>query len=559
MKKIVMMLAVVCAVGIAKAQDEMKEVFETQIDHSFDYTANGDDNGYSIASSSKEITVLDNKSGKVLWNKKYSQISNQLGKVDDIISMWDANVVFVFDRKVGKDKMACIDANTGDLLWVSAKYQNVDDAENIVFISALNAFAVTTKDHLTMIKARTGEELWETDKFKGIVGDYVTTDDGFMVMINMKASAIGSLFAGMKNQIVKINMKNGDVVWDQTYRGAVEKKILTKERIVKLNVEEGKVFLYMNGIQVFDYADGKSLWAAVYDQTPSDVVKNKKPIGAVRFGAYGVVAQPVVVGDYIYVLDLVNKRNQYLKKYALKTGKMVWQSAEIKDARAIPGIYVSGDKVILQVGGQVELQYVQRTRNPDGGWTYVNTIEMENIKPLNVQCFNAITGEQLWESEKMKRGLTNLFLSGNNVIVCSGKALYSMDINTGKENYEKPLKEDNIGDADLIIDYNDQVVILGEKGVSSRKKSDGSLSGSSKFKRSTPLSYNGKYIYGDATIALYTTGSDYAVYNLKTMEYKRFDARKGAAAYLSDDGLGLYVFESGGMLRKSKFTKMSTQ
>jgi outer membrane protein assembly factor BamB len=559
MKKLLTSSCLVLAFFAASAQREMTELYKTEIDHSFDYTGNGSDDAYSIASSAKEITVLNNKTGAVLWNKKYSQISKELSKVDDIITMWESNTVFVFDRKLGKDKMACIDATTGDLLWVSAKYQNVDDAENIIFISSLNAFAVTTKSNLTMIKARTGEELWATDKFKGIVGDYVSMDDGSLVMINMKSTVIGSIFAGLKNQIVRINTKNGDIMWDQTYRGIVEKKILTRERLVKMSIEEGKIFLYMNGIQVFDYATGKPLWAAVYDMSPSDVVKNKKPMGATKFGAYGVVAQPVVVGEYIYVLDLVNKRNQFLKKYALKTGKMIWQSAEIKDARAIPGIYVAGDKVILQVGGQVELQYVEKSRSTDGTFTYTNTIELENVKPMNVQCFNAITGEQLWESEKMKKGLTNLFLSGNNAIICSGKALYSMDIATGKENYEMALNEDNIGLADLILDYNDQVVIIGEKGVSSRKKSDGSLTNSSKFKRSVPISHNGQYIYGDKTLALYTKGSDYAVYDLKTVEYKRFDARKGAMAYLSDDGLGLYVFESGGMLRKSKFTKMGAK
>lgn len=553
------MTAVALASFCASAQEDMKEIYKKEIDHSFDYTANGDDSGYSYASSAKEISVFNNKTGDLLWNKKYKEISDQLGKVDDIVSMWDAKVIFVFDRKIGKDKMACIDATTGALLWVSAKYQDVDDSDNIVYVKELSAFAVTTKDHLTMIKARTGEELWETDKFKGVVGDFVLMPDGSLVMINMKATLIGSLFSGMKNQIVKINSKNGDIIWDQTYRGVVEKKILTRERLVKLNVEDNKVFLYMNGIQVFDYADGKPLWAAVYDQTPSEVVKNKKPSGATKFGAYGVVAQPLVVGEYIYVLDLLNKRNQYLKKYALKTGKLIWTSPEIKDARAIPGIYVVDDKVILQVGGQVELQYTQRVKAADGSVTFTNTIEMENVKPLNVQCFNANTGEQVWESEKMKKGLTNLFLSGNNVIVCSGKALYAMDVNTGKEIYEKPLKEDNIGDADMIIDYNDQVVILGEKGVSERKKSDGSLTGASKFKRSTPISYNGKYIYGGKTMALYTTSSDYAVYNLGTVKYKGFDARKGASAYLSDDGLSLYVFESGGMMRKSKFTKLSAE
>ncbi|MBA4145748.1 MAG: hypothetical protein DI538_08975 [Azospira oryzae] len=558
MKKTVLIVLVAMAAFAAQAQEEMKEKFVKEIDHSFDYTAKSDADGYCYASSDKEITVLDTQTGEIKWNKKYNAISKELGKVDEIISMWDAKAIFVFDRKMGKDKMACIDALTGELLWISSKYQNVEE-ENIIFIKEMNAFAVTTKENLTMIKARTGEELWKTEKFKGIVGYYVYMPDGSLTMINMKATVIGSLFAGMKNQIVRINTKNGDVMWDQTYRGVVEKKVLTKERLVKMNIEENKVFLYLNGIQVFDYADGKPLWSAVYDQTPSDVVKNKKPAGATKFGAYGVVAEPVVVGDYIYVLDLVNKRNQYLKKYALKTGKMVWQSAEIKDARAIPGIYVTGDKVVLQVGGQVEIQAEVRKRSTDGRITIEQSIEMENVKPLNVQCFNAITGEQLWESEKMKKGLTNLFLSGNNVIICSGKALYAMDINTGKEQYEKSLKEDNIGEADLIIDYKDNVVILGEKGVSSHKKSDGTLTAGSKFRRSTPITYNGRYIYGESTLALATPKSDYAVYDVNTCKYKSFDARKDAAAYLSDDGESLYVFESGGLLRKSKFTKLSAQ
>lgn len=551
MKRFVVLLSLMVASFYVTAQDEMKEDFVMEIEHPFDLTMKVGDE-YCYASSAKEITVFELPSGKLKWNKKYSELSEQLSKVDDIISMSGSGAIFVFDRKLGKDKMACIDAHSGDLLWISAKYQDVEDADNIFYIKEMDAFAITTKANLTMVKARTGEELWATTKFKGVVGDYDFAEDGSLILINMKPSIIGSIFSGLKNQIVRINVKNGDVMWDQTYRGLAERKVLTKEKLVSLSVEEGKVFLYLHGIQVFDLADGKPLWAAVYDATPSDVVKNKKPPFTSVFGAYGVVAEPVVVGNYIYVLDLENKRNQFLKKYELKSGKMVWRSAEIKEARAIPGIYVVGDRVILQVGGMVELQYV--TRTPDGAVT--KTIEYENIKPMNVQCFNAVTGEQLWESDKMKKGLTNLFPSENNVIVCSGKALYSIDINTGKENYEVELKEDNIGLADIILDYNDKVVIIGEKGVSLRNKADAKLTNSSKFKKSNPLSYNGEYIYGDR-MALYTKGSDFAVYNLKTVNYKRFDARKGASAYISNDGAYLYVFESGGMIRKSKFTRLS--
>ncbi|HCW09373.1 MAG TPA: hypothetical protein DGG95_18615, partial [Cytophagales bacterium] len=323
MKKTMFILTLMVTVLCGYSQDEMSTIYQKEIDHSFNYTANGSDDAYSYVSNGKEITIFVNKTGEILWNKKFKEISTELGKVDDIIPMWDANIIFVFDRKIGKDKIACIDALKGELLWVSNKYQNVDDKENVIYMSELNAFAITSKDHLTMIKVKTGEELWQTDKFKGIVGDYKVMPDGSIVMINMKSTLIGSIFSGLKNQLVRINSKNGDILWEQTYRGIVEKKIITREILVNIEITDGKVFLYMNGIQVFDYQNGKPLWSAVYDETPSDVVKNKRPSGAIKFGAYGVVGKPVVVGEYIYVLDLVNKRNQYLKKYALKTGKMV--------------------------------------------------------------------------------------------------------------------------------------------------------------------------------------------------------------------------------------------
>lgn len=553
MKRVLLTLVVASVFSLVQAQEEMKQTFVTEIDHSFEYTAQSDRHGYSYASSGKEITVLDNATGKIRWNKKYSEISEELSKVDEIIPLWDADAIFLFDRKMGKDKMACIDVNDGKLLWITAKYQGVEE-DNVVYIREMDAFAVTTKANLTMVKARTGEELWVTDKFKGIVGYYLY-DANELILLNMKSSLVGSVFAGFKNQIMKLNTKTGDVIWEQTYRGLVEKKILTGERLVSMREEEGKIFLFLNGIQVYDAASGKSIWSAAFDQTP-DVVK--APAGAVRFGAYGVVANPVVEGDYVYVLDMENKKNQFLKKYHLKSGKMVWRSAEIENARAIPGLYVVGNRVVLQVGGQVELQHIVRKRETDGSYTITRTIEMENVKPMNVKCYDAVTGEQKWESEKMKKGLTNMFTSGQNLIVCSGKALYSIDIESGKENYEKEIKEDNIGLADLILSFNDQVIIIGEKGVSSRSIADGALKASSKFKRSTPVSHNNQYLFGN-TMVLVTKNADFAAYDLNTCQYKVFDGRKGATAYLQDDGSSLYVFESGGMMRKSKFTKLSAK
>ncbi|MES2627995.1 MAG: PQQ-binding-like beta-propeller repeat protein [Bacteroidota bacterium] len=534
--------------------DEMKEIFVKEIGHSFHITGHNDEDDYTYASNDKEVSVLKNSNGEIKWNKRYKEITPEINKVDEIIPLWDADALFVFDRKLGTDKMACIDIHNGNLLWVSGKYQNVEE-DNIVYIKELDAFAVTTKSALVMIKARTGEEMWQTQKFKGIVGYYVIKSDGMMTMINMKSSVLGSIFSGMKNQIMKINTKTGEVIWDQTYRGMAERKVLTREKLMSMDIKKDKIFLYLNGIQVFDYNSGAPIWAMAYDQTPEVV---KKPANTTSFGAYGVVADAVVDGDHVYVLDMINKRKQYVKKYELNTGALVWTSPEIKDARAIPNMFVHNGKVVLQVGGAVEVQYIQRTRESDGSVTITRAVETQNVKPFNVQAFDANTGTQVWESEKMKKGITNAFIHGDNVIICSGKALYSMEVATGTEKYEMPLGKDKIGLADRIVGYHDNVAIIGEKGVSMRKMKDGDLIGSAKYKRATPLSYNGKVIYKDA-LALITPKSDVGVFNLDKMTLKKFDARKGATSYLSEDGTNLFVLESGGMLRKSKFTKLGTK
>ena len=83
MKKAVLIVVVALVAFAANAQEEMAEKFKKEIDHSFNYTAKNDEDGYCYASSEKEITVLDIKTGEVKWNKKYSEVSPELGKVED--------------------------------------------------------------------------------------------------------------------------------------------------------------------------------------------------------------------------------------------------------------------------------------------------------------------------------------------------------------------------------------------------------------------------------------------------------------------------------------------
>jgi outer membrane protein assembly factor BamB len=415
----------------------------------------------------------------------------------------------------------------------------------------MDAYAIVTNDALTMVKARTGETLWSTTTMNTPVGKYLFDKENKMItMINMPRTFLGSLFKGFKNQIIKINAENGKVVWEQTYRGFVEKKVVSREPVVSFVLAQGdKLMLQLSGLQVFDYITGKPLWSATYDVSFEEFARVKTPGRLVAKGVYGCVADPLYDGDYVYILDFKSRSSQYLKKYEVYTGKLVWTSPEIKDARAIPGLYKIDDVLVLQVGGAVEVQgiTVKTETRSDGSSTTTTyrSINYQNVRPYNVQAFSVSDGKQIWESERFKKGISNMFVNDKNLIVCSGKALYSLEYKTGKDIYEIQLADDDISLAEKIInpltlgdDVNkDNVIIIGSKGVSAHNMKTGALVWAVRTKTGD---FNG--IYG--TTAFYQKENDdqFAI-DVNTGKATFYNARKGGKSMYSADGKHLYSFE----------------
>ncbi len=364
MKRLLLTLIIIAGYASAFAQEEMPTIWESKLEHKIVFNGTGlEDRGYSFAGSEKELTVFKNADGKTLWTKAFKEIAPNLSKVDELIPFWEGNTVFLFDRKMGKDQIACIDLETGKLLWTTDKYQDVTD-DVVRYIPEEDGFMISMKKSLVFIKTRTGEELWQTDKFKGVVGKYVyDKNERSMVMVNFVPGSVAALFTGFKNQIAKINVQNGDIIWENTYIGRAERKVWTREFVFDLDVDGNKVILRINGYQVYDYKTGASLWSAAFDFVPEGVAP--KPAGTIKFGVYGAVAEPVSVGEDLYILDMSNKKSQYVKKYDRNTGKLIWSSKEIKEARVIPGMYVVGDKVLMQIGGRVETQYYRSYKSGD--------------------------------------------------------------------------------------------------------------------------------------------------------------------------------------------------
>jgi len=548
MRNLSIVLFFALAFQLASAQDDMSVVWETKLGHTITYHGTDladDPDSYSFAASEKDLTFFKNEDGSVIWTKAFKDVAPKLRKIDELIAFWESNTIFLFERKMGKDQIACIDMTNGELLWNTDKYQKVTE-EVIIYVPEEEGFAISLKDELVFIKARTGEEWWSTSKFKGVVGKgYYNPDDGTLTMVNFVPSGLVAMFTGFKNQIARINMTNGEILWENTYIGRAEKKVITKEFIYELDVHDGKVFLRMNGIQVYDYNTGATLWSAAFDFTPGGLVK--APSGTRRWGVYRAVADPYVIGDDIYILDMTDKKNQYVKKYDRHTGKLLWTSAEIKGAKAIPGMKVVGDKVALQIGGRVETQSYRKYKSADT-WVEEWTVAFPEVKPFGVQAFNASDGTLAWESERFRKGITNAVSFDNYHIVCSGKALYSINLDTGEEKYEVPVSKGGVGQANLILKYKEDIIaVIGEKGISTFNAASGDLINSGKYKASKLFDRH------EDLVVMRTEKADLAAFDLDDCSYKEFKAKTGAGTSLTKNGEHLFVYE------KKVVTKLKTR
>ncbi|HPE57256.1 MAG TPA: PQQ-binding-like beta-propeller repeat protein [Bacteroidales bacterium] len=548
MKKALFILIAAFALQFAVAQDDMSTVWEVKLGHQIIYygtDVSDQPDSYSFAADDKEVTFFKNIDGSTIWTKAYKNMAPKLRKVDELIAFWESNTVFLFDRKMGKDQIACVDMESGELLWNTDKYQEVTE-DNVVYIPEEDGFAISMRKEMVFVKARTGEEVWSTTKFVGSVGQYVyDPNDGTMVMVNFQPSGLAALFTGFKNQIVRINMKNGEILWEANYIGRAIRKVITKEFVFDLDVVDDKVFLTMNGLQVYDYNTGAVRYSAAFNFTAEGLAK--APQGTKRFGVYNAIADPIIDGDDLYVLDMADKKNQYVKKYDVHTGKLLWTSSEIKGARAIPGMKVVGDKIALQIGGRVETQFYRKYKSGDN-WVEEWGVTFPEVKPFGVQAFNTKDGTLAWESEKFKKGITNAVSFENYHIVCSGKSLYSIDINTGEEKYEVPVAKGGVGQANLIMKYKDNIiVVIGEKGVSTFDASNGELLTSGKYKASSFFDRH------EDLIIMQTEKADFAAFDIDTGIYKEFKAKTGAGTNLTTDGEHMFVYE------KKVVTKLNTR
>ena len=531
----------------AMGQDEMPVTWESRLDHKIQYYGTGTENrGHSYAASDKELTVFSNGSGEALWTKRYKDMTDKLRKIDALVPFWESGAIFLFDKKLGQDKLAVVNMKDGNVMWTSTQYQGLTD-ESIIYVPEKDGFILSLKKEIAFVKAKTGEEMWRSARFSGAIGKYIYSgSDNSITMVNFKPSGLAAFFSGYKNQIAKFDIDSGSLIWEANYTGRAEQKMNSRklrnrrEFLFDLDlIDDEKLVLRLNGMQVYDFKTGAQLWNASFDFTPDGkLTGNKRFMGNVNaWATYGAVADPLIVGNDVYIVDMSDKNKQYIRKYDRQSGKLLWTSDEIKKARAIPELYFIDGKVIAQIGGVCE-QHTYKKESDSNGTTEHWGIQYENVKPNGLKAFDASSGSMAWESERFKKGITNGFVHNDKFIVSSGKELYSIDYKSGDVNYTVDAKNGGVGNAVQILSHGEDVVVIGEKGVSKFSINDGSLVCDGKWKKSSLMDRIGNIL------VMQNEKGDIACYNLDNIcGFREFKGKKDASFSLSTKGDFVYAYE----------------
>ena len=475
--------------GIARAQKKsgnFKTVWESEFSNKADVISMiNADGSFVLGTDGNSATVL-NGEGKQLWEGDYKKLTTNKTNSSEFqfyIKNKDGGYLFLFDaRKLGTDRIAVLDVKTGKEMWNTEAYQNLlskdgGPVETVNYINELDAFMIAQKDGLNMVKAKTGEKIWETKLFKGSIGKYVyDKSKNEIVMINYKPTALAALFSGFKNQLVKINAANGEILWDATFRGTIEKKLITREALVNLNIIGGKVYLWLDGLQCFNLENGQKIWEVDYenDMTKSGgsgLLGNKT-----QKGIYGTLADPIFTNDAVYIVIFANRsRTKYVEKHDLATGKLLWASEKIAGAFSMPNIHLGSGRVMLQIGGKVEVQEIATRRSPSGGMEKEYKIYTDYIAQKNgILSIDDKTGATVWRSERFDKRITDMIIhEDKTVFVGDGDEFYSYDIASGKQLFDVKHNDARVGKATDVINFGDNVVVLSEKGLASYKKVDG--------------------------------------------------------------------------------------
>ncbi len=434
------------------------------------------DGKYIIGTTKKDICVLSGEDGQKVWSGTFKELA-EVKSCESQYFMEEAGVLFLADKKSGKDNILCIDITNGKVLWKTDRFEGVNIYSTVYFPN-LKAFAVITKNGLVALDARSGETQWEQARFTGALADWqYLPESNELILVNYKTSW-GALFSGFKNQLMKLNAATGELLWETEYFGVIPQKHVTGQIISEMYVEGDRIFCLINGMQVFDLKSGSKLWTAEFD-----LFDHKILIGGDAF-FYDGVAHPLVDGGDVYLVRFKQGSSKViLEKRRMEDGTVQWSREMDSKPDAVPTMALADGKLVLQLGGQI---------NTQGSTSEGSFNKYKWMDPFRIEVYDAATGNFVWKSEKLNDRITRPVVKENTVYVADEKKFYAFDVNTGAVKYEAKLGDLKTGEAKELYDVGDNIGIMGEKGFAMVN-----ASGQSTYFIKMKEPYNGCPVHGD--------------------------------------------------------------
>lgn len=356
MKQVLLTFLVACLFASVAAQS----VWEAGLDGKPNFYQTTDF-GIVLAATQRSLYALDGKTGKTIWRKGYG----------------------------GLNETSIVAVPATDLILIS-----LDLGE---------------KSRIEAIDLLSGESIWRSEKLKGDLMQVAVEPQDDLLAVVLAKDAKGRLGEKVKKApiIHLLRLSDGEEIWKEKLESEIEmmpasfdenagEVSFTLDNYRPPLILDGKVFLFYEGITVYDARTGKKLLREKFRVNESGLALTD--------------ADVVFDDKFIYTsgrgkVRAINRRNL----------KVEWDS---KDLGVCAEMAVLGGVLYVRTGGQF-------TRIEDG--------KTEQKEPFGLAAIDVKEGETLWRYRDADKGMTNfVFANPNTILFADSDKLISIDAKTGK-------------------------------------------------------------------------------------------------------------------------------
>lgn len=303
------------------------------------------------------VHALDRKTGAVIWSQQWEGsmtvpfFAKENGDWIRSTPVYDGEFLYVAGMK---DYVACLDGETGDVVW---KVDFVKSVGSPVPSFGCSCSPIVIGEHLyiqagaalTKLNKRTGEIVWQSLK-----GDGGMMDGAFSSPFYAEIHGTPQLIVQTRSSLAGVLADSGEVLWQ------VEVPAFRGMNILTPTVMDNMVFTSTYGGKSFMYEIGKSgdSWNC------STAWENRQQ---------GYMSSPVVVGDYIYH----HLKNRRFTCVDTRTGEETWTTTPygkywsmVAQGDKILALDQRGELLLIQAD-PTEFKLMDSRKVCDDSWAHV--------------------------------------------------------------------------------------------------------------------------------------------------------------------------------------------